>query len=292
MLWNYNCPDCHRPTAADWKLREGEVVCHLCERTHYPPTPHEDRYAYVDSEQWPKEMEDAVVALRGTICSVPGCYRERAKLVHRQSLKAGGKTSVDNLMPMCERHAVSKGERDYDEWLVAVRQEDADLKKDEPKFEITITSRPAAPDLPVADYSAPPGLMLPLAAARTPRPLKAAVANAPPLAELKLAIPFLRGPAGKVVFDYDWEMKKSGRCHVFLLAWPRSDEPDISLLGGPKYSWLSTAKDHLGVRDEKGSAQLELSLPGMPGGRWTAAVAVLDLGCEFQFTEYALAATS
>jgi hypothetical protein len=292
MLWNYNCPDCHRPTAADWKLREGEVVCHLCERTHYPPTPHEDRYAYVDSEQWPKEMEEAVVALRGTICSVPGCYRERARLVHRQSLAAGGRTSVDNLMPMCERHAASKGERDYDEWLAAVRQEDADLKRDEPKFEITITSRPAAPDISAVDFGAPSGLMMPLAAARTPRPPKAAAPNAQPLAELRLTVPFLRGPAGKVVFDYDWEMKKSGRCHVFLLAWPRGDEPDISQLGGPKYAGLSMAKNHLGVKDEKGNAQLELSLPGFPGGRWVAAVALLDEGCEFQFTEYALAATS
>lgn len=292
MLWNYSCPDCHRPTSADWRVRESEAVCRLCARTHYPPTPHEDRYAYVDSEQWPKEMEEAVVALRGTICCVPGCYRERATLVHRQSLTAGGRTSVDNLMPMCERHAASKGDKNYDEWLVAACQEDADMKRDEPKFELTITSRPAAPDIPAADFSAPAGLMLPLAAAQTPRPPKAARPTAQPLAELKLAVPFLRGPAGKVVFDYDWETKKSGRCHVFLLAWPRDDEPDISQLGGPKYAGISIAKDHLGVSNEKGNAQLELPLPGLPGGRWVAAVALLDEGCEFQFTEYALAATS
>jgi hypothetical protein len=292
MLWNYSCPDCHRPTSADWRLREAEVVCHLCERTHYPPTPHEDRYAYVDSDKWPKEIEDAVSALRGTICSVPGCYRERATLVHRQSLATGGRTSADNLMPMCERHAASKGDKNYDEWLVAVRQEDADKKRDEPTFEITITSRPPAPDIPAADFSVPSGVMLPLASARAPRSVKAAAPTSQPLAELKIAVPFLRGPAGKVVFDYDWEMKKSGRCHVFLLAWPRGDEPDISPLGGPKYAGISMAKDHLGVSNEKGSAQLELLLPGLPGGRWVAAVALLDEGCELQFTEYALAATT
>lgn len=292
MLWNYNCPDCHRPTSAEWRVREGEVICRHCAHTHYPPTPNEDRYAYVDSEKWPKEMEEAVAALRGTICSVPGCYHECERLVHRQSFLSGGRTSVDNLMPMCERHAVSKGDRDYDEWLAAVRQEDAEKKQDEPKFEITITSRTPAPDAPVADFSALPGVMLPLAAARNPRPPKGATPGAQSLAELKLTVPFLRGPAGKIVFDYDWEMKKSGRCHVFLLAWPRGDEPDISLLGGPKYVGILKAKEHLGVKDETGTAELELALPPSPGGRWTAAVALLDAGCELQLTEYALAATT
>jgi hypothetical protein len=292
MLWNYDCPNCHRPTAVDWRLREGEVVCHLCERNHYPPTPHEDRYAYVDEEKWPAEMEEAVVALRGTICSVPGCYRERAKLVLRQSLKAGGRMSVDNLMPMCERHAASKGERNYDEWMAAVRQEDAELKKDEPKFEITITSRPAVPEMPVADFVAPPGLLLPLAAFLAPLTLQVAKPGAKPLAELKLAVPFLRGPAGRILLDYDWKMKKSGMAHVFLLAWPRGETPDISLLGGPKFTGLTVAKDHLGVKDETGNAQLELSLPGTSVGRWVAGVAVLDEGCDFELTEYALAAAS
>jgi len=292
MFWNYNCPDCHRPTNVDWRLREGEVICHMCQRSHYPPTPHEDRYAYVDGAEWPKEIDGAVIALRGTICSVPGCYHERTTLVYRQPLSAGGKTSVDNLMPMCARHAASKGNRAYDEWLAATRQEDAGLKKDEPKFEITITARPPVPDVPMADYGTPSGLALPLASARTALAPKIAAPGAQPLAELKLAVPFLRGPAGKVAFSYDWVMKKSGRCRVFLLAWPRGDEPDISLLGGPKYPGISIAKDHLGVRDEKGNAELELLLPATPAGRWTAAVAMLDEGCELQFAEYALAATS
>jgi hypothetical protein len=292
MLWNYDCPSCHRPTRVDWRLREGEVICHVCERTHYPPTPHEDRYAYVDSEQWPKEMEEAVTALRGTICSVTGCYHERTTLVHRQPLSAEGRTSVDNLMPLCARHAASKGDRPYNEWLAAVRQEDASLKQNEPEMEITITAHPPAPDLPVTDYGVPSGFALPLASARTALAPKVAAPGAQPLAELKLAVPFLRGSVGKVAFSYDWVMKKSGRCRVFLLAWPRGDEPDISLLGGPKFAGLTIAKDHLGVRDESGNAQLELPLPALPGGRWTAAVAILDEGCELQLTEYALAASN
>jgi hypothetical protein len=292
MLWNYDCPVCRRPTAVDWRLRKGKVVCGSCERTHYPPTPYEDRYAYVDSEQWPYEIEQAVVALPRSTCSVPGCSFAPATLVHRLSPSAGGQTSVDNLMPLCAHHVALKGNRDYPEFMGALVREGTSRKQGEPKSEITITARPPAPGLPAADCRAPSGLALTLASARTPLPLNAAGPTAQPLAELKLAVPFLRGPAIKVALSYDWEMKKSGRCHVFVLAWFRGDEPDLSLLGGPKYAGISIAKDHLGVENEKGSAELELALPESPGGRWTAAVALLDEGCEFQFTEYVLAATS
>jgi 5-methylcytosine-specific restriction endonuclease McrA len=292
MFWNYNCPECHRPTAVDWRFREGEVVCHTCGQAHYPPTPHEDRYAYVDGSQWPKELEDAVVSLRGTVCAVSGCFHERSTLVHRKSLKAGGRTSVDNLMPMCERHAASKGDRDYDEWLAAIRLEEAGKKPDEPKFEITITSRQPPPVDTFAGFGVPVGLTLPLAAFRAPRPPSAVTSPGPATAELRQAVPFVRGSVNKVVFDYDWEMKQSGRCRVFLLAWPKDAEPDLALLGGPKYPGWFAAKEHLGVKGEKGTAQLELALPGVPAGRWVAAFAVLDEGCALQFTEYCLAATS
>ena len=134
-------------------------------------------------------------------------------------------------------------------------------------------------------------LLAEAAAAAAPSLSSAAAAGAAPLAELKLTVPFLRGPSGRITFNYDWEMMKSGRCRLFLLAWPRGDEPDITLLGGPKYHGTQVGKDHLGVKDEKGNAELELTLPASPGGRWTAAVAVLDQGCDFQLTEYALAAT-
>ena len=30
MLWNYDCPECHRPTSVDWKQREAEAVCRRC----------------------------------------------------------------------------------------------------------------------------------------------------------------------------------------------------------------------------------------------------------------------
>jgi hypothetical protein len=291
MLWNYNCPECHRPTSVDWRLRENETTCRRCERLHYPPTPHEDHYAFVDAVKWPPELEEAVISLRGTVCAVPGCYHERTTLVFRQPPSKGGQTSVDNLMPVCARHAASKGNKSWDEWLAEASKEQAAEKKKEPAFEVTITKHPLTDETPAPAFVAPPGAMLPLAAARTPKSPKSAAAGQS-LAQLKLAVPFLRGPSGKVVFNYDWLMKKSGRCSVFLLAWPRGEEPDIALVGGPKYTGAAASKEHLGVKDEKGNAELELALPGPPGGRWVAAVALLDQGCDFELTEYALAATS
>lgn len=293
MYWSYNCPECHKPTSVDWKQREAEAVCRRCAKTHYPPTPHEDHYAFVDDLKWPIEIEEAVLSVRGAICAVPGCYGEHTTLVFRKPPSAGGQTSVDNLMPVCARHAVSKGDRPWDEWISEARQEQATQKQAAPKFEVTITHRDAKPEAPAAaEFTAPvPGLMLPLATMRMPRQPKSADPGAQPLADLKLAVPFLRGPAGKITFSYDWEMKKSGRCRVFLMAWPRGSEPDLAALGGPKFTGVSSGRDHLGVRDEKGAADLELPLPASPSGRWTAAVAVLDQGCDFQFTEYALAAT-
>ena len=291
MQWNYNCPECQKPTSCEWSHREAEAVCRRCAKVHYPPTPHEDHYAYVDAVQWPPEMEEAVISIRGAICAVPGCYGEHTTLVFRKPPSTGGQTAVENLVPVCARHAASKGSRQWDEWIDEAKQELASQKQAAPKFEVTITQHDFKPETPAADFAAPlPGLMLPLATMRVPRPPKTA-GPGQPLAELKVAVPFLRGPAGKITFNYDWEMKKSGKCQVFLLAWPRGDDPDISLVGGPKYPGFQMGKDHLGVKDEKGNAEIELRLPDTPGGRWTVAVAVVDAGCDFQFTEYALAAT-
>jgi len=291
MLWNYSCPECHRPTSVDWSQRENEALCRRCARKHYPPTPHEDHYAYVDEVQWPPEIEETVVSIRGAICAVPGCYGEHTTLVFKQPASTGGQTSVDNLMPVCAKHAASKGSRPWDEWLAEARAELASQQKETPKFEVIITKHDFKPETPTTEFAAPlPGLMLPLAAYRAPRAPRAA-GTGTALAELKLAVPFMRGPTAKISFSYDWVMKKSGKCQVFLLAWPRGDEPDISLLGGPKYPGFQMVKDHLGVKDEKGNNEMELRLPDSPGGRWTAAVAVLDQGCDFQFADYALAAT-
>jgi hypothetical protein len=291
MQWNYNCPECQKPTSVDWKQREAEALCRRCAKVHYPPTPNEDHYAYVDEVQWPPEMEEAVISIRGAICAVPGCYGEHTTLVFRKPPSTGGQTSVENLVPVCAKHAASKGSRPWDEWIAEAREELATQKKSAPTFEVTITKHDDKLETPAAEFAAPPpGLMLPLATMRAPRPPKT-TGPGQTLVELKVAVPFLRGPAGKITFNYDWEMKKSGKCQVFLLAWPRGNDPDNSLIGGPKFPGFQMGKDHLGVKDEKGNAEIELRLPDTPGGRWTVAVAVLDAGCDFQFTEYALAAT-
>jgi hypothetical protein len=290
MFWNYNCPECGKPTSVDWARREAEALCRRCAKTHYPPTPHEDHYAYVNELKWPPELEEAVLTIRGAVCAMPGCYGEHTTLVFRKPVTDGGQTSVDNLMPVCARHAVSKGNRAWDEWIVEARAELAAQKNATPTFEVTITKHDPKPEKAVVEAVAPAGAMLPLAAMRMPRPPRTAGPGVP-LTEIKLAVPFLRGATGKIAFSYDWEMKKSGKCQVFLLAWPCGDDPDITLVGSPKFPGFQMSKDHLGVKDEKGTNEMELGLPATPGGRWTAAVAVLDSGCDFQFTECALAAT-
>src|SRR5512137_2366243 len=161
MLWNYDCPECHRPTSVDWKQREADAVCRRCAKTHYPPTPHEDHYAYVDDVKWPTEIEETVVSIRGAICCVPGCYGEHATLIYRVPPSAGGKTSVENLMPACKRHGDSRGSRPWDEWMAEARTEIANQKKDTPKFEVTITKHDFKPETPPTEIAAPlPGLMV------------------------------------------------------------------------------------------------------------------------------------
>jgi hypothetical protein len=290
MLWNYNCPECTKPVQVKWERLEGEVQCPQCGATHYPPTPHEDHYAYADTREWPAELEEAVSVLRGTVCVVPGCYHEKATLAHRKPYTKGGVTSVDNMMPMCAHHAESKGEREYDEWLVEVHQQEAASRQAEPKFELTITStRPAEERLNVG--GAVSGFIMPIAAAVPgARPVgKPVAANALPM--LLFSRPFLRGPVTRLVFDYDWHMCSSGRCRLYLLAWPRGDEPELAPLGSPRYAGIFAAKDHLGIAGEDGAEQIELMLPEAPGGRWTAGAALIDEGCNFELGEYVLAGT-
>jgi hypothetical protein len=290
MYWNYNCPECARPVQVNWELLESESLCQHCGAKHYPPTPHEDHYAYVDTPEWPQEMAEAVAVLRGTVCIVPGCYHERSTLVHRQPLTKGGHTSVENLLPMCERHAASKGEREYGEWLDETRQQAAADKQAEPKIEITITSvepRPGGSAGPA--YGSASGIVVPIAAARPEGKSRPEPVAANALPALLVRAPFLRGPVTRVVLDYDWRVRSSGRCRLFLLAWPRSDQPDLAPLGSPKYAGIFAAKDHLGVAGETGANQLDLVLPEAPGGRWTAGVAMIDEGCGFELSEYVLA---
>jgi len=288
MMWHYNCPQCGTATAVTWDWLEKELICPHCGANHYPPTPHEDHYAYVDTPSWPPEIEEAVTALRGTVCAVPSCYRARTTLAHRKPLVRGGVTSVDNLIPMCARHAESKGDRNYDEWLCEIRRQEAEAPPSQPQIEITITSHRQEEQAPSCGYQVASGLYVPVAAGRPERPGPKSGAVAP---WLFCRMPFLRGTLNRLLLDYDWEMVRSGLCRVYVLAWPKDQEPDLKLLGSPQYAWLFSVKEHLGVAGEKGTHQLELALPDAPGGRWTAAAALIDEGCDFELAEYALAGT-
>jgi hypothetical protein len=290
MIWHYNCPECSQPTEVKWEWLEKEVICTSCGATHYPPTPHEDHYAYVDTNEWPSEIEEAVTALRGTVCAVPGCYHERETFVHRRPATLGGRTSVDNLLPMCKRHAESKTERDYDEWLAEVRQQEAEKACKEPQIEITITTRRPDDKPAVEGYTLMSGIYLPITSGRPERPVRAK--SGAPTPQRILAVPFLRGTMARLLFDYDCQMAESGLCRVYLLAWPRDEEPRLADLGGPCYAGVFAVKEHLGVAGDKCNYQLELTLPDAPGGRWVAAVAVIDEGCDLALTEYALAGTT
>lgn len=118
MKWNYNCPRCNNHRVIEWAERQNSYLCHQNKELSYiPPTPAEQHSAYVDTHDWPSEMEQTVKALRGTKCTVPGCNKTGNTLDHRTAFSKGGKTCVANLYPMCTDHNLSKNDSDYDTWL-------------------------------------------------------------------------------------------------------------------------------------------------------------------------------
>lgn len=287
MTWHYDCPECHQPTAVRWESLEVITQCLNCGHQHYPPTPHEDHFAYVDSSEWPEQMREAVVAQRGAICTVPGCYREATTLAHRVPWVREGRTCIDNLVPICAEHAAERGDRDWNEWLEEVRQQVVAA----PTMEITITARRPEPEPLESVYSVPSGFAQPVAAmsAAEARALPAAVPGEP---TLLLERPFARGAATRLALDYDWEAGASGRARLFVIAWPRGERPDIRPLGGPKYTSAYGVKECLAVAGERGNAQVELLLPPAPSGRWGAAVVLVDEGASLRLGEFVLAATT
>lgn len=117
MKWNYRCPNCNVWGNVLWAKRTESFTCHSCDTLHVPPGPAKQHDAYVDTRDWPNKMEDAVVALRGGKCTVPGCPEDYETLDHRVAWANGGKTRVNNLYPMCIAHNQSKGDSDYNTWL-------------------------------------------------------------------------------------------------------------------------------------------------------------------------------
>jgi len=113
MKWHYWCPFCARPARTDWASRNKVLTCAQCGKNRVPPSPSEQHKAYVDTQDWPAEMEVAVRELRGNRCTIPGCIKPADTLDHRVSFSKKGRTSVANLFPMCTEHNLAKGDQNY-----------------------------------------------------------------------------------------------------------------------------------------------------------------------------------
>jgi 5-methylcytosine-specific restriction endonuclease McrA len=121
MMYHFKCPVCQRKLIIDWEKRGTRKKCPSCGSWFAMPTPLDQKDAYVDTHNWPVEMENLVYATKGTQCSVPGCSKKAETLDHRIPYSEGGKTSVENLFPMCNSHNQSKGDTNYDVWLATQR---------------------------------------------------------------------------------------------------------------------------------------------------------------------------
>lgn len=118
MKWHYRCPICKHWRSIDWTRISSKFKCHKDEsKKYYPPRPKDQHDAYVDDHNWPEEMEKTVIALKGNKCTVPDCKKKFETLDHHVAWSKGGKTSVANLFPICNKHNQSKGDKDYEEWL-------------------------------------------------------------------------------------------------------------------------------------------------------------------------------
>lgn len=278
MIWHYHCPSCRRAREVPWDNIRQEVVCPDCKAAHYAPTPGEDHTAYIGGERWPQELADEVVALRGSACAVPGCYREHTTLVPRLPFAKGGRLSVENLSPACAQHASERGEEDYDEWL-------ARFAKKEPVIaasDITITA--TSPDvMPVQTFGQVRGVQPVAGHVSLPGPFPAGM-------RLVFVAPFVPGPATRLVLYYERKLGPGESCRVVLGAWPRSDQPDFSKGVGDSKGYATN--EHRAAAAQESSALLEIVLPESKEELWVAAVWVEAEHERQVITNYHLAAVT
>jgi 5-methylcytosine-specific restriction endonuclease McrA len=131
MQWNYQCPLCGQWRMCEWDDRNGTRKCHITNADYIVPGPAEQHQAFVDTDEWPKEMEEVVFAVKGHFCTSPLCVRKSTKadtLDHAIPLAKGGETSVRNLDPMCTSCNCSKGGRTRPEWLIELIAKAMDWK--------------------------------------------------------------------------------------------------------------------------------------------------------------------
>lgn len=128
MKWHYVCPKCGERRTVEWDDRDSSRICHKTKQSYTPPTPAEQFDGYVDTHEWPVEMEDVVVRVKGKSCTVPGCQQRYQTLDHRVPWSKAGKTSVNNLFPMCNEHNQSKSDSTYETWLLITMFGEEDAK--------------------------------------------------------------------------------------------------------------------------------------------------------------------
>jgi hypothetical protein len=281
LLWHYNCPECQGPLQVEWDEVKTERVCGHCRKHHFAPTPAEDHMAYVGSDRWPRDMADAVLALRGEACVVPGCFHEHTTFVHRKPESRGGHTSVDNLLPMCARHAREKGQHDYDTWLRTLPRADV---ADKPVMEITLTALHRDPE---------PGSKV---QTRHGTSYCQTIAHQGELgveipADLRLVTHtmFIPGPACWLVLKYDWRFGPGESCGVVLMAWAASERPDFTVATGPKRS--VAANTHQRKDGEVGSSRIALRMRPETEEVWHAAVFIKVSAGTLNIDRWVLAAT-
>jgi hypothetical protein len=277
MIWHYHCPHCRWAIEVPWESRSQEVVCPDCKTTHYAPTPGEDHTAYIGDERWPRELEDEVVAMRGSACAIPGCYREHTTLVPRLPFTKGGKSSVENLAPACEEHASGRGEDAYDEWLARFAKREPEIAA--PDIVITTNDRC---EIPSQTFGQIIGVQPVAGKVSLPGPF-------PSGARLVVAAPFVPGSANRLVLYYEWKLEPGESYRAILGAWPRGDRPDF--LKGFGNSKGYTANEHRAGDCRESSSLLEIVLPESRDELWIAAVWVESTREEPIITNYYLAAT-
>jgi hypothetical protein len=112
MNWYFICPVCFIIHSVSWENRYKAHFCIRLNKIYHPPQPIDEPEAFVDTPEWPPEMEEAVISAKGIYCSVPGCSRHYHTLEHRIPWSKGGTTSFNNLFPVCNEHKKGRAGQD------------------------------------------------------------------------------------------------------------------------------------------------------------------------------------
>ena len=65
MKWNYKCSNCYIWSSIEWNDIDNTFECHSCKKSHKPPRPENQFDAFVDTHEWPSEMETTVINIKG-----------------------------------------------------------------------------------------------------------------------------------------------------------------------------------------------------------------------------------